>query len=60
MELIGYQVEKSDGSHEIHPKMDASFCVYSMEQCTEMIDNETGWTIVPVYEDTIEEPTLMF
>jgi len=60
MKVIGYQVEKNDGSHEIHPDMEASFCVYSKTQCTDMINDQDGWTIVPIDENTIEEPTMMF
>lgn len=53
MKIIGYQVERNNGSHEIHPDMDASYCVYSMEQCLDMINGEDGWCIIPIYESTI-------
>lgn len=59
--LIGYQVESNDGLHNIHPDMDASFCVYSLEQSNEMIgDDNNDWIIVPIYKGDIEEPTIMF
>lgn len=59
--VIGYQVIDANNKGEIHPEMDASFCVYNKSQCREMIEGyEDYWKIVPVMKDTIEEPTLMF
>lgn len=61
VKLIGYQVEDVKGDHEMHPDMDASFCVYSRKQCEKMIGSETDkWTLIPIYNNTIENPTLMF
>lgn len=60
-DLIGYQVEDYGNNSQPHPAMEASFCVYNWSQCKEMVGNDTGyWKIVPVMQDTIEEPTLMF
>ena len=65
--VIGYQVVGEDGTPqegEIHPQMDASFCVYSLEQARQMLnDNDNGeesWRLLTVWEGDIEEPTLMF
>lgn len=60
-DLVGYQVEDRAGAHEIHPDMDASFCIYNWSQCVEMIKDDTEyWKIVPVIRLDIEEPTYMF
>lgn len=60
-DLVGYQVEDRAGNHEIHPKMDASFCLYNWSQCEEMMKEDSDyWKIVPVSEGGIEEPTYMF
>jgi len=63
--LIGYQVigdEYSDKEGEIHPDMDASFCVYSLKQAREMLNVNPSkeWKLRAVWEGDIEEPTIMF
>ena len=59
-QIMGYQVWSKDG--ELHPQMDASFCVYSLKQCEDMImsTNPEAWELMIIYDDTIEEPTIMF
>ena len=61
---IGYQViDKKAG--EIHPDMDASFCVYSKPQALEMLNStenqvDCNFEIIPIAEGDIEDPTMMF
>jgi len=59
-EIIGFQV--TNEKNEIHPDMDASFCVYSLSDCRAMLNKSTslGWKLTAIYKDTIEEPTMMF
>jgi hypothetical protein len=58
--VIGFQVDL-DKNGEMHPDMSASFCVYSYPQVTEMIKQDRSrWKLLTIYNDTIEEPTLMF
>lgn len=66
-EVIGFQVVGEEGTlkeGEIHPDMDASFCVYSLSQAKEMLeDNENGhwhWRLLTIWEGDVEEPTYMF
>lgn len=55
---IGYQVvNKND---EIHPDMDASFCLYSLKQAKAMKGTSRKWKLLPIYEGEVEEPTFMF
>jgi len=59
VEPVGYQVVDKD--NEIHPDMDASFCLYSLEQANEMVStNKRKWNLLPIYEGDVEEPTFMF
>lgn len=65
--VIGFQVVGEDGTAqegEIHPDMDASFCVYSLKQAQSMIgDNNHGdeqWRLLTIWTGDIEEPTMMF
>ena len=64
--VIGFQVVGEDGTAqegEIHPDMDASFCVYNLKQAQKMLqtDNESGiWRLLAIWEGDVEEPTLMF
>jgi hypothetical protein len=62
--VIGYQVEDEHGSGEIHPHMDASFCVYSLDQARSMMDDDNqgdeNWKLLTIWTDDIEEPTMMF
>jgi hypothetical protein len=61
-EIIGYQVEDNFGQHNLHPDMDASFCVYNYSQCVEMLEKSKkyDWIIVTIYKGDIEKPTMMF
>lgn len=54
---IGYQVVSGN---DIHPDMDGTFCVYSLEQSKAMKGNDDKWQIVPIYEGDIEDPTIMY
>lgn len=62
--VIGFQVVGEDGTEnasDIHPDMDASFCLYNLSQANKMIEqNECNWRLLTVWEGDIEEPTLMF
>lgn len=65
--VIGFQVVGDDGTAEdgeIHPSMDASFCLYSLSQAKEMLeDNDNGkeqWKLLAIWEGDVEEPTMMF
>lgn len=61
--IEGYQVVGCDNTkHEgdIHPKMDGSFCIYSLEQAKEMIDDDMLWRLQTIWSGDIEEPTFMF
>jgi hypothetical protein len=56
---VGYQVVDKD--NEIHPDMDASFCIYTLEDAEEMVStNKRKWKLLPIYDGDVEEPTLMF
>ena len=58
-DLLGFQVVDKD--NEIHPNMDASFCIYSFKDAVEMFkDDKVRWRLLPIFEGDIEEPTLMF
>jgi hypothetical protein len=56
--LVGFQVVDSDNN--IHPKMDASFCLYNRTQAIEMIANSKKWKLLAIMDGDVEEPTLMF
>lgn len=65
----GFQVIGEDGTDKegcLHPKMDASFCIYSLSQCREMIapaefdDSFSSWRLSAIWKGDIEEPTMMF
>lgn len=61
--VIGFQVVGADNSPyegEMHPDMDGSFCVYNLKQAKEMIDDDLNWELLTIWDDTIEEPTMMF
>jgi len=65
-EVIGFQVVGEDGTEaegEINPHMDASFCIYNIDQARLMLkeDEKFGiWKLLTIWEGDIEEPTLMF
>ena len=57
----GYQVE--DDKQCPHPDMEASFCLYSLEQANEMLLDGSvpgNWYLKAYYKGDVEEPTLMF
>lgn len=59
--IIGYQVLSNTNDCALHPKMEASFCLYSLKQCKKIIGGETAnWKIQTYRLGDIEEPTLMF
>ncbi|MBN1183463.1 MAG: hypothetical protein JXB49_14330 [Bacteroidales bacterium] len=65
--VVGFQVVGEDGTSEegeIHPDMDASFCIYNLSQANKMLErtNLTGeqWRLLTIWEGDIEEPTMMF
>ena len=65
--VIGYQVlDDTHNATDMHPHMDASFCVYSLDQARSMLDDDNlgdergKWQLVAIWDDTIEEPTMMF
>lgn len=60
--VIGFQVvgeEHSDEEGNIHPDMDASFCIYNLQQAKEMLTND-NWRLLTIWEGDVEEPTMMF
>jgi hypothetical protein len=66
-EVIGFQVCGEDGTPqegEIHPDMDASFCVYSLDQANAMMDDDNNgdeqWQLLTIWTGDVEEPTMMF
>jgi len=63
--IIGYQVvgtEGTDKEGQIHPEMEASFCIYSLKQAEKMIENNIteNWCLLPIKTDDIEDATIMF
>ena len=59
----GYQVVGDDSSPyegDIHPDMDASFCLYSLSQARQMIGDDLNWRLLTIWEGDVEEPTMMF
>lgn len=62
--IIGYQVvgkKDTKFNGEIHPHMDASFCIYSLSQARVMLmDDDDNWRLLAIWEGDIEDPTFMF
>jgi hypothetical protein len=63
--VIGFQVVSDDEHGDIHPDMDASFCVYNLEQAQGMIEKgcnnrQQQWNLLTIWDGDIEEPTMMF
>lgn len=65
--VIGFQVVGVEGTKtegEIHPEMDASFCIYNLKDVNKMILNDDGgrdsWRLLTIWEGDVEEPTMMF
>jgi hypothetical protein len=46
--------------------MEASFCIYSLSQAKEMLEDLPGmnlfneWKLLAIWTDDVEEPTMMF
>ena len=63
-QIIGYQVVcDTENGMEIHPKMDGSFCIYDLDQATDMLDdnsNKKTYRLLRIFEGDIEQPTFMF
>lgn len=62
-EIIGYQVvgTKNTGlDGQIHPDMDASFCLYNLSWCRERITSDNDWELLAIREGDVEDPTMMF
>ena len=64
--VIGFQVvgvNNSEQESEIHPDMDASFCLYNLTQARKMLKNnpiDEQWQLWAIWSDDVEEPTYMF
>lgn len=61
--VVGFQVvgkDNTENAGEIHPDMDASFCLYSLSQAQKMLGRDFKWRLLTVYDGDIEEPTFMF
>ena len=62
-EIVGFQVV-DDVQGDIHPDMDGSFCLYSLSQAKEMIENSDDptdcWKLLAIWTGDVEEPTIMF
>jgi hypothetical protein len=59
--IIGYQVLSNTNDCALHPKMEASFCLYSLKQCKKIVGGETeNWKIQTYRSGDIEGPTMMF
>ena len=66
-EVVGFQVVSNDDqTGDIHPLMDASFCLYSLSQAREMLADKPGknlfneWKLLAIWTGDVEEPTIMF
>jgi hypothetical protein len=63
--IVGFQVV-DDEKGEIHPTMEASFCLYNLTQAKEMITGAPtmqfagNWKLLAVWTGDVEEPTLSF
>lgn len=66
--IVGYQVVGEDGHEnegDIHPLMEASFCLYSLSQAKAMINDDNTmykgeWKLLAIWTGDVEEPTIMF
>jgi hypothetical protein len=61
--VVGFQVVGEDGTEndgDIHPTMDASFCLYNLTQARDMMKNSNNWRLLTIWTGDIEEPTFMF
>ena len=61
-QVIGFQVVDADVN--MHPHMDASFCLYNLEQARSMLDDDNQgdeqWELLAIWTGEVEEPTFMF
>lgn len=63
--IIGFQVVGNDETSfegDIHPMMDASFCVYNLSQARKMLNKDAleHWRLLTIWDGDIEIPTIMF
>ena len=61
--VVGFQVVSTDGCNDIPDGMEASFCIYSLEQANEIIlsdPNPQNWKLLTIFKNNIEEPTFMY
>lgn len=66
--IVGYQVVGEEGHEnegEMHPLMDASFCLYSLSQAKAMLEDDNTlykgeWKLLAIWSGDVEEPTIMF
>ena len=62
--VIGFQVVNDN--QDIHPLMEGSFCLYSLSQAKEMLEDAPGknlfneWKLLAIWTGDVEEPTKMF
>jgi hypothetical protein len=63
--VVGFQVVDEDNG-DIHPTMEASFCLYNLTQAREMLNGAPtmkfagNWKLLCIWSGDIEEPTIMF
>jgi hypothetical protein len=63
--IVGFQVI-DDERGEMHPTMEASFCLYNLSQAKEMLNGSPtmnfagNWKLLAIWTGDIEEPTRMF
>lgn len=63
--VVGFQVVDED-TDEIHPCMEASFCLYNLSQAKEMLVGSPtmkfagNWKLLCIWSGDVEEPTIMF
>jgi hypothetical protein len=62
----GFQVVSNDEKGDIHPLMQASFCLYNLTQAREMLADLPGknlfneWQLLTIWTGDVEEATKMF
>jgi len=67
-EIVGFQVVGEDGHEnegDIHPLMDASFCLYSLSQAKAMLEDDNTlykgeWKLLTLWTGDVEDATIMF
>lgn len=61
--VVGFQIVGVDGTDnegEMHPAMDASFCLYNLSWCRQYLHEYYNWRLLTIWEGDVEEPTMMF